>query len=38
MRKITKKLGKILYRDGPAIVATALFAILFVTEVADTTS
>ncbi len=38
MRKITKKLGKILYRDGPAIIATALFAILFVTEVADTTS
>ncbi len=38
MRKVTKKLGEVLYHDGPAIVATALFAVLFVTEVADTTS
>ncbi len=38
MRKITKKLGKVLYRDGPAIIATALFAMLFVTEVADSNS
>ena len=38
MRTLTKKFGKVLYRDGPAIVATALFAVLFVTEVADTTS
>ncbi len=37
MRNMTKKLGKILYRDGPALVATALFAVLFVTEVVDTT-
>jgi len=38
MRKITQKLGKVLHRDGPAIVATALFAVLFVTEVADSNS
>ncbi len=38
MRTVTKKLGKVLYRDGPAIVATALFAVLFVTEVTDATS
>ena len=38
VRKMTKKLGKILYRDGPAIIATALFAVLFVTEVAETSS
>jgi len=38
MRKITKKLGKMLYRDGPAIVATALFASIFVTKVVDHTS
>ncbi len=38
MRKITKKLGKVLYRDGLAIIATALFAMLFVTEVADSNS
>lgn len=38
MRTLTKKLGKVLYRDGLAIGATALFAVLFVSEVADTTS
>ena len=38
MRTLTKKIGKILYRDGPAIVATALFALLFVTEVTEQTS
>jgi len=38
MQNFTKKLGKVLYRDGPAIVATALFAVLFVTEVTDSTS
>jgi len=38
MRTVTKKLGKVLYRDGLALVATALFAVLFVTEVTDATS
>ncbi len=38
MRTLTKKLGEVLYHDGPAIVATALFAAIFVSEVADSTS
>ena len=29
MRQLTKKLGKLLYRDGPMIVASALFVGLF---------
>lgn len=38
MRQLTKKLGKILYRDGPMIVATALFAGLFVNNIGSMTS
>jgi hypothetical protein len=38
MRRLTKKFGKMLYRDGPMIVATMLFASLFVTHVGDMTS
>jgi len=30
MKNITKKMGKFLYRDGPAVIATILFAGIFV--------
>jgi len=38
MRKLTKKLGKLLYRDGPMLVASALFAGLFIQNVGNITS
>lgn len=38
MRRLTKKLGKMLYRDGPMIVVTALFAGLFVNNIGHLTS
>ncbi|GEM_PF-3687751 len=33
MRKLTKKVGNMLYREGPMLVASALFVGLFITNV-----
>jgi len=32
MKKIVQKIGMFLYRDGPAVIAMILFAVLFVTQ------
>lgn len=38
MKNMTKKIGKFLYRDGPAVIATILFAGIFVQNYTNMTS
>jgi len=33
MRHLTKKIGKLLYRDGPMLMASLLFAGLFIQQI-----
>jgi len=38
MRQMTKKIGKVLYRDGPMLVASFLFAGIFLQNINNITS
>lgn len=38
MHKLTRKIGQMLYRDGPMIVASALFVGLFTLNIGGLTS
>jgi len=38
MRVVTKKIGQFLYRDGAALVASTLFAAVFIQNIGSVTS